>query len=70
MRMDCAWRGNEKGRTGMRMTTVREGEWKGRTGMRMATVREGEWKGRTRNENDRTRNDNLPLTGLISSRDK
>jgi hypothetical protein len=38
VRMDCAGRGNRKGRTG--------------------------------NENDRTRNGSLPLTVLISSRDK
>jgi hypothetical protein len=30
----------------------------------------GNRKGRTRNGNDRTRNGSLPLTALISSRDK
>ena len=50
----CGEEGMRKAEQGMRMTTVRGGEWKGRT-----------WNG----ENGRTRNDNLPLTALISCRD-
>jgi hypothetical protein len=54
MRMDCAGGGNRKGRTGNG-----ENRLCGEGGLGKA---EG-------NENDRTRNDSLPLTALISSRD-